>query len=250
MQSALKQQMFCRNNDVFFLLDVVADENMRKEIIGFADALLYEYACFEIPELYAFYADRLNPKCIGGAEDFEKFYDCISSSNIRCVSAPKIGNRIARYNNGNVWEIFGVIAQKIIAVINNEFGGVISEEDLQKKFCAFSAGLLEKIIKNCVGDELLRVEINGIVCYQTFDALGLPNDFGDTLSAILYRLDDLRLIPNEEVLHTALSLTLGVNFKTEYNIPNQATYRRLIDVYYKANPPREWRGGVFSGIST
>jgi hypothetical protein len=245
MQSALKQQMFRRNDDVYFLLDVVADMETRKDIADCADSLLGEYSCFEISELYALHVNRLNPKCIGGADDFEKFYERVGNRDVRCVAAPRIGNRIARYSNGNVWETFGTIAQKIIAVANDEFGGVVSEDDLHQKFRAFSADLLAKIIRNCVGDELLRVEINGIVCYQTLNALGLPDDFSDMLSDTLYRIDDLGLTPSEEVLHTALSLALGVNFKAEYNIPDQATYRRLVDVYYKADPPREWKHGVF-----
>jgi hypothetical protein len=245
MRFALKQQMYHRNDDVYFLLDVVADTETREEIVVFADALLNEYGCFEIAELYAMYTDKLNPKCIDDADDFERFYECIGTRDVRCVKAPQIGNRIARYSNGNVWETFGTIAQRIITVTNDEFGGVISEDDLHKKFCAFSEDLLAKIIRNCIGDELLRVEINGIICYQTLDTLGLPDNFSDILSDMLYRIDDLGLTPNEEVLHTALSLALGVNFKEEYNIPDQATYRRLVDIYYKANSPREWKSGVF-----
>ncbi|MDR2343910.1 MAG: hypothetical protein LBD86_05200 [Spirochaetaceae bacterium] len=244
-QSALKQQMFRRGDDVYFPLDLVADAETREDIIEFANALLDEYGCFEMPELYTRYADKLKPKCIRGAEDFETFYAFLGTRDVHCVTAPYIGNRIARRSHGNVWEMFGRIAQKIIAVINDESGGVISEEDLHKRFRAFSAGLLAKIIRNCARDKLLRVEINGIICYQTLDALGLPDDFSDTLSDTLCRLDDLELVPNEEALHTALSLALGVNFKSEYNIPDQAAYRRLIDVYYKAKPPREWKQGVF-----
>lgn len=127
---------------------------------------------------------------------------------------------------------------------------MVSEDDLHKKFCAFSVNLLAKIIRKCVGNELLRVKINGIVCYQTLDALELPDDFSDKLSDTLYRLDNVGLTPNEEVLHTALSLTLCVNFKAEYNIPDPATYRRIVDIYYKANPPREWKYGVFEKVKS
>jgi hypothetical protein len=249
MQSTLRQHMFHRDDDVYFLIDVVTDAETRKDIAHFADSLLDEYGCFEVQELYALYADRLNPQCIGCADDFEKFYERIGNRDVRCVAAPRIRNRIARYSGGNVWELFGTIAKRIISVANDEFDGVISEEDLQKKFRAFSTDLLAKIIRNCIGDELFRVEINGIVCYQTLDALGLPDDFSDTLSDTLYRLDDLGLTPNEEVLHTALSLALGVNFKAEYNIPDQATYRRIIDVYYKTDPTREWKSGVFGEVA-
>ena len=250
MQSQLKQVMFRRSDNVYFLLDVVADAETRQEIVDCANALLDEYGCFEISELYVLYAARLNPKCIGGADDFEKFYEGIGNRDVRCVAAPQMGNRIARHSNGNVWNSFYELAQKIITATNEEFDGVVSEESLHKKFHAFSTDLLAKIIKRHLGNELIRVEINEIVCYQTLDGLGLPYDFSDTLFDTLCRLDDLGLESNEEILHTALSLALGVNFKDEYNIPDQATYRRLIDTYYKGAPLRDWKYGVFGKVAS
>jgi hypothetical protein len=81
-----------------------------------------------------------------------------------------------------------------------------------------------------------------------YGLLGLPDDFSHTLAETLGRLGELNLTPNEEVLHTALSLALGVNFKEEYNLPDQEAYRRLVSVYYKAEPPRKWKYGVFSEV--
>jgi hypothetical protein len=176
MQSVLKQQMFRRNDGIYFLLDSITDAETRKGIVEFADKLLNEYGCFEVPELYAIFADNL--KNINSAEDFESFYEQMSKSgnrNVRCVAAPQLGNRIARFNNGNVWEILTAIAKKIVDVTNEEFGGVVSEEDLHTRFCAFSVDLLAKIIKYSMGEKLFRTEINGIVCYQTLEALVLCN---------------------------------------------------------------------------
>ena len=249
MQSRLKQQMFRRRDDVYFMFDSVADAELRMDIADFADAMLDEYGCFEVAELYSLYAGRLNTKCIGSADDFEKFYECIGNRDVRSVVAPGIGNRITRCRGGNVLKSFDAIARKIIILANDEFGGVVREDDLRKKLRAFSADLLAKIIRSCAGGELLRVEHNGIVCYQTFDALGLPDDFSDTLSDVLSHLDNLGLTPTEEVLHTALSLALGVNFKAKCNISDQATFQRIVGVYYKASPPREWKKGIFADNS-
>jgi hypothetical protein len=245
MQSALKQQMFHRGDGIYFLFEHIADKQTRKDIVRVANALLDEYGCFEVSELYGLYADKLNAKIIGNAGDFEVFYEQIGKSGVRCVAAPYIGNRIARFRNANVWGNFEVIADKIIALANDAFGGIISEDDLHREFRAFSVDLLAKIIKHSAEDRLVRTEINGIVCYQTLEALGLPENFSDTLAATLERLDELDLAPSEEVLHTALSLSLGVNFKAEYNLPTQEIYRRLIAVYYKGVPRRQWHHGVF-----
>lgn len=248
MQAALKRIMFRRDDGIYFLLDIVADATTRKGIVEFADAFLEEYGCFEISEFYKLYEDNVNPKCIGNADDFESFYEQIGKQSVRCVAAPQIGNRIARFSNGNVWGTFKEVATKIISVITEEYYGSCNEDDLHAKFCAFSTDLLGKIIKHCAADELIRVEINDSVCYQTFDALGLPENFSEVLTEALERLSDIGLEPTQDVLHTAISLRLGVNFKAEYNLPDWDTYRRLVAAFYKAEPRREWKYNIFGEV--
>lgn len=58
MQATLKQAMFRRSDDLYFLPDVVADVETQERIIDFADRLLDEYGCFEVSELYAFFIDN------------------------------------------------------------------------------------------------------------------------------------------------------------------------------------------------
>jgi hypothetical protein len=245
MQTALKRLMFRRNDNIYFLLDIVADNAIRKDIIEFADTYLQEYGCFEISEFYKLYEDKVNPNCIRNADDFESFYEQIGKSGVRCVQAPYIGNRIARYSSGSVWGTFAEIAMKIAFVIADEYYGSCNEDDLHSKFCAFSTDLLGKIIKRSAADKLIRVEINNSVCYQTFDALGLPDDFSEVLAEALERLSDIGLAPTQEALHTTISLRLGVNFRAEYNLSDWETYRRLITVFYKAEPRREWKSNIF-----
>lgn len=249
MQSALKRIMFRRDDGIFFLLDIVADAATRKDIVDFADSYLQEYGCFEIPEFYKLCEEKVNPNCIRNAEDFESFYEQIGKSGVRCVQAPYIGNRIARYSNGAVWSTFKEVSAKIVSVITEEYYGSCNEDDLQTRFCAFSTDLLGKIIRQCAAEELIRVEINGSVCYQTFDALGLPDNFSDVLAEALERLSDIGLEPTQDVLHTAISLKLGINFKAEYNLPAWDTYRRLIAAFYKAEPHREWKCNIFGEVA-
>ncbi len=245
IQSALKRIMFHRYDDIYFLIDMVADKATCKNIIDFADSYLQEYGCFEIPEFYKLYEDKVNPNCIRNADDFENFYKQICNSSVRCVQAPHIGNRIARYSNGGVWSTFKEVATKIVSVIAEEYYGSCNEDDLHTKFCAFSKDLLGKIIRHCAADQLICVEINDSVCYQTFDALGLPENFSEELTEVLERLSDIGLDPTQDTLHTTLSLKLGVNFKVEYNLPDWDAYRRLIAAFYKAEPRREWIYNIF-----
>ena len=146
MQAALQRIMF-RRDDIYFLLDVVADPATRKDIVDFSNSCLKEYGCFEIPEVYRRYKDRMNSACIRNADDFECFYKQIGPDGVRCVEAPHMKNRVARYSSGNIEEPFREIAAKIAAVISEEYYGSCNEDDLHRKFRAFSTDLLGKIIK-------------------------------------------------------------------------------------------------------
>ena len=109
--------------------------------------------------------------------------------------------------------------------------------------------MLGKIIKQYAADDLIRVEINDSVCYQTYDALGLPDDFSEQLAETLERLTDAGLDPSRDVLHTAISLKIGVNFMVEFNLPDWDTFQRLIAMFYKAEPQREWKHYVFVEVT-
>ena len=148
-----------------------------------ANCWLDNYGCFEISELYAFFFNKLNSDCIRGAEDFEAFYEFINKRDIRCVAY--YGTRIARIQK-SISDLSIDIVKSIITIIRDEFGGVIDEDELKNRFSAFSAELLSKIIKQYI-EELVKTEINSIVCYQMLDTLGLSDDFSDTLFNVLSR---------------------------------------------------------------
>jgi hypothetical protein len=242
MQAMLKQAMFRRSDDVYFLLDMIAGAEVRKEIIDFADNWLEDFGCFEVSALYLLFSGNLNNKCINTLEDFESFYEYINKRYVRCVAY--YGTRMARINK-SISDLSAEIAAKIITITHDEYSGTVDEDELSRRFPAFSLELLTAIIKEHA-EELVKTEINGIVCYQTLDALGLSDEFSETLFDVLEQIDRLGLISSEEVLHTALSINLGVNFKAEYNIPDDRTYRRLIDAYYKNAPKRKWLRGIFA----
>lgn len=245
MKGKLESLMFGRRDGVFFLPNQIADAETQIDLLATTDAYLQNYGCFEAPEIYQEFEKRLNPNCIKTAEDFEDYYLWAVQENVRCVAAPQIGNRIVRYSGGNVWVIFEEVAKKIVTYINELHYGSCTEDELHEEFSAFSKNLLGKIVRYCAPNDLVRVEINDTICYQSFVALGLPDNFPEIISASLERLDEIGLSASQETMHTALSLEMGVNVKSEFNLPDWDTYRRLISAYYKGQPPREWRNNIF-----
>ena len=245
IREKLKSSMFGRKDGLFFLPDQIVDKETQIDLLTTTDAYLQDYGCFEISEVYQQFEKRLNSICIKTVEDFEDYYLWSAQRDVRCVAAPQIRNRIVRYSSGNVWATFDEIAKKIEVFINDCHYGSCTEEELYGEFSAFSKNLLGKIVRCCASNELVRVEINDTICYQSFAALGLPDNFSEILSATLERLEEIGLSTSQEILHTALSLDLGKNFKTEFSLPDWDTFRRLIRVYYKEQPYREWKNNIF-----
>lgn len=242
-QDQIKQLLFRRSDDVYFVIESISSEEILREMDATARQWLDEYKCFEVGQLYELYRHSLNESVITNLEDFENLFLFWHKNNVRCIS--HYGERICRINPARIWEIFKSVAEKLVAVIQKEFGGTASFEDLQQRLPAFSRRLIELIARND-SEELVRVEINDIICYQTLDTLGLRDDFTDILHHVLAQFDNLGLVPSEDNLNTALSLVMGVNFCKEYSIADSRTYRSLLTHYYKDNPPRRWREKIFS----
>ena len=99
--------------------------------------------------------------------------------------------------------------------------------------------LLDKIIKD-YSDEVIRTNINDVICYQTLDALGLPDNLKDMIIETLDLIEDINLTPSVEVVHTVLSMKLSCNFKKEYNIPDDKTFKKIIETYFSGDMPRKW----------
>jgi hypothetical protein len=245
LQKALKNAMFCHHDNLYFVIDNITAAETQDEIVNTATKWLDEYNMFELSELYILYADQLDTRCISNVNEFNKFFEFLYHPNFRQSNFK--GKPIVRTSTKRITDLFLDISQRIVSATINDCYGIIDENFLKERFPAFSIDLLSKVIKYYV-PELVKTEINGLICFQTLDSLGLPCDFVDILTETLSQLNELSLAPTEDVLHAALSLKLGNNFKSEYSIPDQATYRRLISELYRAEPRREWKSGIFAEV--
>lgn len=245
LQNLLKCSMFCRRDNVCFLIDSVVDEKVGHSIISVADNWLDKYGCFEASELYTLFVDKIHSGCIAGTEDFLDFLKCIYKQDV-CYGK-YYGIHIV-YMHKRISNLIKNIANDITIIIRDEFGGGINEVELKSRFAAFSVDLLSKIIKQKAG-ELFKTEINGVVCYQTFDTLGISDEFPQLLSDALSQIEEVDLVPSKDVLNIVLSIKMGINFRREYNIVEDQMFCRLISMYYRTKPRREWKGSVFVEVS-
>ena len=121
----------------------------------------------------------------------------------------------------------------------------MTQDDLIADYSIMSEQLLGRLLDKH-SDEVIKTTINGIVCYQSVNGLGLDESFSETLNSVLERIEELDLQPNCEVIHTFLSIEYGQNFRDAYLIQDDQTLRRIITRYYTGKIPRTWKAGCFT----
>lgn len=246
MQEQMKRLLFERNDEVYYIIDVIATKSERDALVSRAKYALEKIGYYEINELYEANRNSLNNGIIRDLADFEDFYSFLDGENVRCVK--KHGFRIARLRDKSIDELFGAAADKAYEIAHNEYGGVITIDDLLDAFPLCSTQLIDYILKT-YSEMFVRTEINDVMCFQTIDALGLTEDFSQQLVETLDHMGALEIPPSDSILHAILSTKMNVNFKKEYGIPDDKVFRRLISLYYKASPSREWKAGLFTEVT-
>lgn len=240
----IKEHMFYRSDGIYFLTNSIVNCDIYKLICTDIISSISKFKCFEIETLYNKFHDKINSNCIRNLKDFNDFIQ-YEFKFFTYNLYPGTSIKIAKTSSLSIKSTFNVLSLNIVNFIKNKFDGYCNYNDLHEEFALFSSRLLEKIIKDYASDTIIVLKINDNICYQTFETLGLPENFSHIVNNIMNDFSQINLVPSQEALHTALSLNLKVNFMEEYNLPDWETFRRLIKLYYNASIPRNWTGKVF-----
>lgn len=242
LQKALKQEMYLVGEGEYFLPEQIGEEGLIESIKETASFYLDEFDFFEIDRMYDSVQFQLNTSCIQDLSAFRSFLSRLITGTKDCAA---VGKSLLRKKSVSKEKMFTELTKRIEMWAKEDFGGVISEEDLTERIPCASIELLNYIIRNN-SEELIKTTINGVICYETLEMIGFDNDFPELLEAVITELSDLHIAITSENLHTALSIRMGRNVKEEYNISDEKIFRKLIETYYQASPNRCWKNGLFS----
>ncbi len=242
LQGKLKKLMIKRDDNTWFLIQQIASSEVLDSIIHEAIANLEEYHFFEAEELLSVKRDHISESIIRNVDDFEVLLFAIIPRDIRSIrTATKHIIKLFRYTKE---ELFADLAKRIVILVHDEYGGVMGEDDISLAFPFVSTELIQYIIKE-YADDLVRIEINDTVCYQTLDALGLPEDFSQSLEHVLSEFTELGIEPTSENIHTALAIYTRMNIRRDFGITDDKTFRRLVAIYDTSNTRRKWKAGKY-----
>lgn len=246
IQIALQKNMFHRKDDLFFLQEMVED-TVQHSLIK-KNTLLEEidkYGCIVLDSLYKNFCNQGKDSCIRNEDDFEDYLMFLMPNDIRIASALNI--RLIRKIGIPTNTAVNNAANKVVQTITES--GCITQEELLFKYPLFSDIFLQRLLEKHT-DAVIQTNINDFLCYQTVESIGLSSDFSTVLNSVLEEIEQLSLEPSQDIIHALLSVHLGYNFRDEYNISDNKTFRRIISIYYTDDKSRVWKSGSFMEVSS
>ncbi|MDR0611479.1 MAG: hypothetical protein LBG58_15330 [Planctomycetaceae bacterium] len=235
----LQEQAFERSDGVYFFPEQIADDETCLNILITADDWIDRYGCFSLNALWQKYLPHIK-NLTDNICDFEIFL--VKLQLYKCFNVYPVGIRLARA----IGTDRKLTEQKLVKHIQDRLDenyGTATEHDILNHIPALDADLLSAIVKNYL-PEVLQTEINGIICYQQQEVVGIPEDLTEKINETIIQIEAVKLPVSEDAMHVILSLTYQTNFNETYQIPNKKTFRQLIDQHYHGEA-REWKGGQF-----
>ena len=243
LQNDLQKAMFRRNDDLYFFPDSIIDEENAETILQETAGFLSHFGCFDISVEYRRCCERFSLRGLRDENDFADFLLFLNPGAFR----------VTRFCQKSVARKTGVskkeLAERLTSLLRDTIleSGYVTESELLNAYPAFDSAFFRKLIEK-YSDEILYAEIADAPCYQIIEDAGLDEKFSALLDDVLNEADRLSLEATPDVLNALLSVRMGANFRTEYNIPDDKTFRRVIGMRYTGAMPRAWKSGKFTEV--
>lgn len=243
LQNILQRLMFRRNDGLYFFPDSIIGKESEETILQEPADFLSRFGCFDIAVEYRRCCERFP---LRGLRDENDFADFLLFLNPRAF-------RVTRFCQKSIARKTGVskneLAERLTNLLRDTISesGYITESELLDAYPAFDSAFFRKLIEK-YSKEILYAEIADAPCYQIIQDAGLDEKFSALLDDVLNETDRLSLEATPDVLNALLSVRMDANFRMEYNIPDDKTFRRVIAVRYTGATPRAWKSGKFTEV--
>ena len=243
LQNELQKVMFRRNDDLYFFPDSITDEESAETILQETTDFLSRFGCFDIAVEYRHCCERFPLRGLRDENDFADFLLFLNPHSFRVTRFCQ--KSIARKTDVSQKEL----AERLTNLLRDTIqeNGYITESELLEIYPAFDSDFFRKLIEKN-SNEIFYAEIADVPCYQIIQAAGLDEEFSAILNDVLNEMDRLSLEATSDVLNALLSVRMGVNFRMEYNIPDDRTFRRVIAIRYIGATRRAWKNGKFTEV--
>lgn len=221
----LKVEMFQLDGGVWFSREMISDDESLREFRGQATKWLMEHGCFSVERLFEGMFGVV--RHILTPEHFATFLRHLGFTVTVCGKC----GLICFQPPSSPGDCLAATAKKIAAQLHDADGMLVLYE-IEESLSHLTPEAVESIRTQFL-PEVHKTEIGGVPCWQSAEAIPLPEDFAEKLTYAVDALVDLEESVTAVKLEFALNLFYRIRFRKEYALPDNSTFMRVCAKHYQ-----------------
>jgi hypothetical protein len=221
----LQAAMFQLGSGLWFSREMISDDETRLAFEGQVVEWLMEHRCFSVERLFG---------------DFGGVLRHITTPEVCAAFLRHLGFMVAVREKGDLFCFQSppgldeclVAASETIAKRLEEAEGMLALDEIEAAMPHLTAGALEGIRAQFL-PEVYAAEVGGVPCWCSTEAIHLPEDFSEKLTAAVDTLVALEERVSVANLEFALNLFYRIRFREEYALTDNDTFIHVCAKYYR-----------------
>jgi hypothetical protein len=221
----LKAQMFQMGDELWFSREMISEDSALLALEEQAEAWLTAYCCFAVKKLFARFGADLRhvttPANLAAFLEYEGFRVATWGKNcVFCFQSQRIlGECLADFS-------------KTITEQLADAGGMVALHEIEEAMPHLTADALSGIRMSFM-PEVHEVEIGGLTCWRSAQAIPLPEDFAEKVTDAVDSLVALGERVTAARLQFALNLAYRIHFREEYGLKDNGAFMRVCGKHYQ-----------------
>jgi len=221
----LKAKMFQLGSGLWFSSAMICDFESRQSFNGQANEWLKEYGCFSVGRLVT---DFLNVfRHLATSEDYAKYLTDLGFT----VAVWRNGGYFC-YDSSHKLDSSLVRISKIIAGRIEDAGGTLAFDKIELEMPNLTTEALESIRVDLL-PEIVSIEVCGVPCWCSSEAIHLPEDFSEKLTTAVDTLIELGEKMSAAKLEFALNLFYRIRFREAYALKDNDIFMSVCAKHYQ-----------------
>lgn len=220
----LKAKMFQMGSGLWFSREMISGDESLREFLVRTNSWLSEYGCFSVERLFKNFRGVF--RHIATPEDCAAFL-----SRFGCTVAVwgKVGHFcfLPPLLDGSLMAISQTIAEWL-----EEADGTLTFHEIEEAMPHLTSEALECIRAQFL-PEVHAMEVGGVPCWCSTEAIHLPEDFSEKLTTTVDTLVALEERVSVANLEFALNLFYRIHFREEYALKDNDAFMRVCSKHYQ-----------------
>ena len=240
MVQVLKASMFERSDGMWLMPRLVIGKDRRDQMIARAKELIENEGAFAMDSLYGEFEEDIQNILSG--RDFKRFFN-------KCI-AEKVDGKVRGHEGWRVCfkadtpeeEGWSIIADRVRTVLVSS-GDAVSIEDILAQMPHLDREVILRVCQENIKDAV-TFSMDEIQYAKLLETYYLPDDFGETLSALVNKTESSQGGASIVLFEAELEAKYGEGFRVNFGLEDDAVFKQVIAKSF-AGDAHEWKKDTF-----